>query len=189
MHNLVKAVVERIRKQDREYFRNRSTATPALPPSLATFLQNSQWKVTEYYSARRCWPSKKWVLHTSVVDKGAFHAEFETHLKISKLAPVFHIHHEFGVRNADDERVVPTLGGFGGQPYNLTQFRIEEEACNIMTSAGYARLSLADLGEAIPDLSFQPGVTLFGPQVTVEHVLFHDFLEWCGDERPDGDGA
>ncbi len=184
MQNMVRSVIDRVfRERDREFFLGCCCRPPALPPALSELLKRPQAPVMEYYTALRCWPCRKWVIQTSTVEKGDFHAKFETHLVISKLAPLFHIHHEFSVRNADEERVTPALGGFSEQAYSLSQFRLEEEACRILTSAGYSRLSFAELAEVVGDLSSPPGVTMFGPQVTVEYALFNDLFGWCGERN------
>ncbi|CAI8708686.1 MULTISPECIES: hypothetical protein [Bacillus] len=46
---------------------------------------------------------------------------------------------------------------------------------------GYTDLSYAEINEVVEGVQFPEGVTLFGPQVTVEYALFHDVLDICPD--------
>ncbi len=64
------------------------------------------------------------------------------------------------------------------QPLTKLQSELEAGFVEILERHGYLRLHGADLIEVIPNLNFQKdSFTYFGPQPTVEMVLFMPFWE------------
>ena len=98
---------------------------------------------------------------------------------ISKLAPVFFVQHEFSVENHIDDPVAPVLDGLSDQPYSKAQFELADRLSTILSQHGYRQLSDTMMREVICELTVPEGVTIFGPQVTVEYALFNDLLGLC----------
>lgn len=122
------------------------------------------------------WPA--WEVRTRfpTYRRGAFAARFDTTIKISKIAKLFHVLHGFDVENRHVTRVAPTLDGYGDIGYISCQFQLHEKVRDALVERGYAELDLADMEEIIPELSFPESVTIFGRQVSVEYALFHDVV-------------
>jgi hypothetical protein len=130
----------------------------------------------------RVGPGKRVWARFGTCRRDLFVAEFDTEIRISKLASVFHVLHGFTVANQHLERVEPNLFGYGNTGYIKGQFQLHEAITQRLTERGYTELTLADMEEVIPSLSFLEGVTIFGPQVKVEHALFQDFRGLCPED-------
>ena len=181
MKKIVQDTLDRIyRKFDHEFYLQRSCQPLTLPGSVDEFVKGSNISVVEFYKSKTCWPSKKWDFHVSKVDRGEFKSEFKTVLLVSKLAPLIHLQHEFRVKNQAEDQIHP-LYGFFEQPFTQTQFRLDELMSGTYSALGYTRLSYAEMNEVVCDLAFPEGVTIYGPQVTVQYALFNDFLGLAGD--------
>ncbi|PHG25620.1 hypothetical protein COI43_28150, partial [Bacillus pseudomycoides] len=67
------------------------------------------------------------------------------------------------------------------QPYTFQQLELNQMINKTLKLGGYTDLSYAEINEVVEGVQFPEGVTLFGPQVTVEYALFHDVLDICPD--------
>ncbi|PGZ09121.1 hypothetical protein COE47_33070, partial [Bacillus thuringiensis] len=65
------------------------------------------------------------------------------------------------------------------QAYTIQQLEFDLQVIQSLTSKNYTQLSYAEVNEVVMDLTFPEGVTIFGPQVTVEYAMFHDVLDLC----------
>ncbi|MEH7190132.1 hypothetical protein [Bacillus toyonensis] len=72
-----------------------------------------------------------------------------------------------------------TLDGYDTQAYTIQQLEFDSQVIQSLTSKNYTQLSYAEVNEVVMDLTFPEGVTIFGPQVTVEYAMFHDVLDLC----------
>jgi hypothetical protein len=172
--------IERIYiRGDYAFFQSKCTASLTLPEELIKCLQGAGSSVVEFYKSKASWPSKKWVFHFPRVIKGEFEAEFSSELTISKILPLYFIQHEFSVKNQDEDKIAPILHGYFEQPYSRAQFELDDRLNCIFSQAGYMRLTEAMMSEVICESSFPKGVTIFGPQMTVEQALFNDVLGIC----------
>lgn len=133
--------------------------------------------IKEFHGGK--WPSSTWTLQLNKVTDGKFEVDYSCTLKISKLETVYYLQHEFQVKNCDVNALSPVLDGFDVQPYSKEQFNIDEHIERLLGSKGYTKLSFSEMNFVIPELSFKDGITIFGPQVTVEYALFHDLLNLC----------
>jgi hypothetical protein len=131
---------------------------------------------------QKVWPSKEWFFDFGEFIEDNFNASFNTVLKVSKVVPVFYIQHEFSVANRISKRIEPTLDGYSGMPYIMAQYDFHEKVSEILTKNNYVELKSSEIHEVLPNLNFPEGVTIFGPQVTVEYALFHDLLDLCPDD-------
>jgi hypothetical protein len=128
------------------------------------------------------WPAHEvWPLFGTFT-RGVFEAEFQSQVYISKLARLFHVSHAFSVKNCHEQRVAPTLDGYGNTGYVMRQFDMHETLRQRLTERDYAELDLADMDEIVPGLSFPGGVTIFGRQVSVRYALFHDLRGLCSQD-------
>jgi hypothetical protein len=125
------------------------------------------------------WPAYEARVNFGTYTRDRVVAEFDTELLVSKLARVFHVRHGFSVENHHEERVEPTLFGYGNTGYTKEQFNLHEMLRQRLTACGYTELDLADMDEVVPTLAFPEGVTIFGRQVSVRYALFHDLRGLC----------
>jgi len=127
-------------------------------------------------------PSKEWYVYFDKVAKEKFILKYNTVIKISKIAQVYYVQHEFEVENQDENRMGPVLDGYSGEAYCRQQFDFHERIRQCMISNGFIELSYAEMNEVIFALSMPKGRTIFGSQMTVETALFRDVFEICPDE-------
>jgi hypothetical protein len=133
-------------------------------------------------SNQEMWPSKEWSFNFGEFKKNDFEASFNTILKVSKIASVFYIQHEFSVINKVDFKIEPTLDGYSGMSYTMAQYNLHENLSKVFKDNDYIELSYSDIYEVLPNLNFPDGVSIFGSQVTVEYALFHDLLDLCPED-------
>lgn len=183
MKDVVRQAIDRIYlANDHALYRDRCGSTADLPAELPAQLRDASISLTEHHAGQH-WPSWRWDMRLHRVVKGEFDAWFNSTLQLSKLARVYYLEHEFEIANCDDKRMDSKLHGFTGQPYTQAQFNLAERVAAVLTPAGYQPLTLAEMAEVIPELTFIPGVKIFGPQVTVEYALFHDLLRLYVSDR------
>ncbi|MGN4414279.1 hypothetical protein ACTFOF_20850 [Bacillus cereus group sp. MYBK87-2] len=94
------------------------------------------------------------------------------------MAPVFYLQHKFSV-DCPGASLMSTLDGYDAQPYTIQQMEFDQQVIQSLTSKNYIQLSYAEVNEVVMNLKFPEGVTIFGPQVTVEYAMFHDVLDLC----------
>ena len=125
------------------------------------------------------YPSRRWYISFAGYKKGEFEVSYDTYFRISKVAPLFYIQHEFEVRNKGNNIMSPDLDGFSDQPYTKDQATLHNEISTAMSKRGYLELKEIDIDEAIEGCKMPDGVTIFGHTVTVELLLFVDVLNIC----------
>ncbi len=125
------------------------------------------------------YPSLEWYIHLNGYKKGEFEITYRTIFKISKVAPLFYVQHEFSVRNKGNNIMSPELDGFNDQPYTKDQAALHNEISTAMSKRGYLELKEIDVDEAVKGFKMPDGVTIFGHTVTVELLLFVDVLNIC----------
>ncbi|MFB9275603.1 hypothetical protein ACFQMJ_22235 [Cohnella cellulosilytica] len=126
------------------------------------------------------WPSAKWLFtvpHSQWTNE--IEVIFSSNFMVSKLAPVYYIQHEFSLPNLERESLSPVLDGYGTQAYTFIQQDLEDMISAQLGNMGYEKISYAELHEVVCALEFPKGVSVFGPQVSVEYALFHDLLDHC----------
>ncbi|PFR23133.1 hypothetical protein [Bacillus cereus] len=149
-----------------------------LPKELTVFIHNAHIQTTPV-NIDDIWPAEKYVFDFKPYKKENFNIDYSSTLLISKLAPVFYLQHEFSVDCPDDKSLMSTLDGYDEQAYTIQQLEFEQQVIQSLTSKNYKQLSYAEVNEVVTDLKFPEGVTIFGPQVTVEYAMFHDVLDLC----------
>lgn len=181
MNNLVREVVESFyHQEDKLGYLLKCQRTIEIPIELTIFLNNNNIKL-QPHSTGDVWPSCKWTFGHEDYCKGEFRVSYSSLLMVSKLAPLYYLHHEFQVNNKDEQKMSPTLDGFDEQPYTWTQAELESIIKESFKELGYEQLSYKEMNEVLQGIRFGDDVDLFGPQVTVEYALFHDVLEICPD--------
>ena len=106
-------------------------------------------------------------------EQDIYFVHYQTILKISKLADMFYLQHEFCVENKDPNRMTPVLDGFGGEPYTKTQYKMEEQITRILEKNKMEKIEFNELDEVVGSLEMLPN-SILGKQMTVELALFHD---------------
>ncbi len=123
------------------------------------------------------YPARDWHIHFNDYKKGEFEISYTTVLNISKLAPLYYVQHEFSVKDKDDDRMTPVLDGFSNHPYTKKQFVLHDKISSVLNKKGYHELEYVDISEAVEGFKMPEGVTIFGPNVTVEDLLFADLFD------------
>lgn len=131
------------------------------------------------------WPAVEW----HVAWPAPPGSSFGSRVLVSKLAALFYVQHDFRASNPHPEPMTSFLAGYSGEAYIRAQFRYEQRAAEVLRADRHTQLSEAELNEVVCDLSLPAGVTLFGPQVTVERALFHDLLGWCPPDEQAAPGG
>lgn len=181
MNNVTKQAIERIYAHaDHSFYLEGCQKDLELFDNIESSLKVKNLDVSEL-TPQFIWPSKEWLIDFSEFAENDFRASFTSRLKISKLAPIFYIQHEFSVINKVPAKIEPSLDGYSGMPYIMLQYEFQEDISKTLEKNDYLRLKYSEIYEVIPELSFPQGVTIFGPQVTVEYALFHDLLDLCPD--------
>ena len=166
------------RKKDYYSFKNYCKQQLDLPQELKDHIQQQEFDLIE--EPNKSSPSREWRINFGNYKTGEFDASFSTVLKISKVAPLFYIQHEFEVQNKDENAIDPHLTGSSGLGYILEQGNLYYEKISpILTQKSYTELEYADMHETVEGLKMPEGVTKFGRNVTVEHLLFIDVLGIC----------
>lgn len=147
-----------------------------LPPEITNRLPFVTWLD---HNLGEVFPSCKWTLDLGEVRNGEFAVHYSSVLMVSKIAPVYYVHHEFQVQNRDTEAMSPTLDGFDTQPYTKKQFTVDSVIQQAFDKMGYQKLSIQQMNEVVTWLEFKEEMALFGEQVTLEYALFHDIFDRC----------
>lgn len=125
------------------------------------------------------YPSIRWSVDFAKYKKGKFKISYRTVLQISKVTRLFHIQHEFEIKNRDKKRIAPSLDEYGDEPYCKKQREFAKEVSSLLKKRGYCELSSSDMGEVVTGFEKPEGVAILGSQITVEHLLFSDLFEMC----------
>lgn len=127
-------------------------------------------------------PARSWYIKYKDYKQGEFEVSYKTILKISKLVPVFYVHHEFDVKSKDNNCIEQNLGGFSDQAYTKQQLSLHDKIKEILVKNGYKELSYTAISEAIQE--FKMPETHFWPDVyvTVDDLLFRDIYTICSEE-------
>lgn len=160
--------------QDYEYFKERCITELNIEEYYQILHQMP--KVVEFNPSNND-PSNEWYVHFRKVVRGEFEVSYKTNIKISKIASLFYIQHEFEVANKDEGRMSPVLDGFSNEPYCKMQFDFHENVVKCLENAGYSGLSYAEINEVICNIEMPTGRRIFGTQMTVETALFRDVFE------------
>jgi hypothetical protein len=176
----IKSMIDKIiLNKDISSYLERCNQKISLPKEVIEYIRIKNHKIIPFNKGE-LWTSGEWVFDLGLKTKGAFRVKYSSRLQISKLVDVFYLHHEFEVENVDDERMAPSLDGFIEMPYTLQQAELEDVIVSSLERMGYSRISLKEMYEVVCDLKFEED-NFFGPQVTVEYVLFNDYLNVCPD--------
>ena len=151
-----------------------------LPEELDNYIKDQGCKLIEIFDNQN--PSRRWYCYFSDFIKGEFKVSYKTMFEISKIAPLFYVQHEFEVENKDYKKLNPVLDGFDSQPYTKEQAMLYDEIVLVLSKYGYKELSFAEMNEVVGDIKMPEDVSVFGPQVTVEHLLFNDVLDLNSNE-------
>lgn len=176
MIHIVKDTINRIyRSKDYEYFIDKCNEELTLPEELGRFISEKGYKLINIKDNKN--PSRRWYCYFNEFTKGEFKVSYKTMFEISKIAPLFYVQHEFEVENKDDNKISPVLDGFDSQPYIKDQEVLYDKIASVLGKYGYIELSFAELNEVVGDIKMPDEVVVFGPQITVEHLLFKDVLD------------
>jgi hypothetical protein len=126
------------------------------------------------------YPSKRWDIHFDDYKNGELEITYKTILKVSKVAPLYYVQHEFSIKNKDANGLDPYLEGFDNGTCIKQQFDLNEEIDAILNKKGYTRLEYRNMIEAVPGFKMpKTHVEKLGHNVTVEHLLFMDLFDIC----------
>ncbi len=178
MNNIIRDAIDKIYfSGDTEFFVTNCLNDLELPEEFNLLLKSNDIDVIEDEEKRSA--SRKFYINYKSFVKGDFKIRYKTIIQISKIVPAFYMQHEFEVGNIDADRMGSTLDGFDTQPYSKNQFNLQEKLTEILGKADFMKLTYSEITEVVCGLNFPEGVTIFGPQVTVEKALFNDVFGFC----------
>lgn len=181
MINIVIEAIDRIyRKYDHDFFRSSCKENFELPLELKNYIESQGLALIDMFD-NEC-PSRTWYISFKDYIKGEFKVSYKTMLQVSKITPLFYVQHEFSVENKDENSMTSELDGFDEQPYNKGQAELHDRICASLGEKRYIQLAYSEANEVISDLNMPEDVTVFGPQVTVESLLFRDVFDICNKE-------
>jgi hypothetical protein len=123
------------------------------------------------------YPSKYWFVYFEDYKKNELEISYETMLYVSKVTPLFYIQHHFSVKNKDKNGFFSDLKGIDNATCIKQQFDLNNEMIAVLCKNGYQKLELAELNEAVPGFKMPEELVYnFGPNITVDHLLFMDLL-------------
>jgi hypothetical protein len=176
MINIVDEAITRIyRNRDYRFFITKCREKLLLPEEMDRYIKEQEYKLVGIYDNQN--PSRRWYCYSNDFVKGEFKVSYKTMIEISKIAPLFYVQHEFEVENKDCNKINPVLDGFDSQPYTKEQAVLYDKIASVFNRYGYKELLYSDMNEVVGDILMPEDVSIFGPQVTVEHLLFNDVLD------------
>lgn len=119
-------------------------------------------------------PEDEWWLEYTPFENNGNPIKYETVVRLSRIFPVFNISHEFQLKHINPRKMAPRLYGFDAQPYTFEQADIDKLVTDYFNEKGFIKLWNSELEEVIPNLPMPEGITIFGPQMTVDTALFRD---------------
>jgi hypothetical protein len=181
MINIVDETITRIyRNKNYDFFISKCKEKLLFPEEINKYIKTKGHKLIDIYDNQN--PSRRWYCYFNDFIKGEFEVTYKTMIEISKISPLVYIQHEFEVENKDPDRINPVLDGFDSQPYIKEQAIFHDKIASTLKIYGYKELSYSDMNEVVGDILMPKDVNVFGPQVTVEHLLFNDVLDLSDNE-------
>nr|EEK65507.1 hypothetical protein bcere0006_44480 [Bacillus wiedmannii] len=77
--------------------------------------------------------------------------------------------------------MMPTLTGDSEQEYTRLQSQLISVIETTLKASGYERIGYTESSRKIEGIKFADDVALFGPDVTVDDILFRDVLDVTPD--------
>ncbi len=130
--------------------------------------------------ADKIYPSCRWYIHYKDYKKGEFKISYVTILQVSKVVPIFYVTHEFAIENKSKNKMDPELDDYSEQPYTKDQASLHNKIATVFGKNGYCELKEIEVDETVEGFKMPKGITIFGPNVTVECLLFRDIYDLCG---------
>ena len=181
MNELVQKTINKVYvEQDYNYFRLQCKQDIQLVDEFYNLLSSAPRYVEMRPS--KIDPSREWYVYFDKVAKENFVVKYNTVIKMSKIAQIYYVQHEFEVDNQDDDRIGPVLDGYSGEAYCRQQFDFHEKIRECLISNGFTELSYAEMNEVVCVLSMPKDRRILGHQITVETALFRDVFEICPNE-------
>ncbi|MBC1308043.1 hypothetical protein [Listeria booriae] len=165
--------------ENEELYVAKSAERLELPVEIVAFCatHNVELKIMTNYEN----PSEKWYFTMGEYKEGNFEVEYTTILSVSKLANVYALEHSFEVLNKDPNKIEPVLVGDAEAAYNVGQFDLEELVKQCYEAMNFTRMFWVEALRTVENIHFAEGITLFGPYVTQEDILFRDVLDILPD--------
>lgn len=177
MNERVKSCIDRVYlNKDYRYFKEKSKQ-PLLYLDELISLVDSKCEKISTLSLKNS-PSVELMFDFKKYTNDQFNVEYRTILKISKIANIFFLQHEFSVDNLDPDKMMPNLDGFGGESYTISQNKLDREITYFLEKNGLQKLQFFEMDEVINGLKM-PEKSIFGNQMKVEDALFRDLYDIC----------
>ncbi|EPC8422336.1 hypothetical protein EXW45_24690 [Bacillus wiedmannii] len=167
-----------VEKNIEEYLQ-KSSIKLTLPKQIIDFCNKNNIKIKG--DSDIVFPSNDWYITLPSYVKGEFEVEYTTYLIISKLANVYSILNSFEIVNKDVNGMMPTLIGDSEQEYTRLQSQLISVIETTLKASGYERIGYTESSRKIEGIKFADDVALFGPDVTVDDILFRDVLDVTPD--------
>lgn len=176
MKKQIQNVIEKIYiNKDYKFFIEKCKSNIRLSQSIIDRASDLECQIIDFNEVNES--SKRWCFKFKEYQKGNLEIVYKTILDVSKITQVFYIQHEFSVKNNDENCMSQTLDGFDSQPYTIQQSLIYEEVVKELEEKGYIELSYSEMNEVVWNIDQISNKSVFGSQVTVENLIFHDYLD------------
>lgn len=177
LNERVKDCINRVYlNKDYRYFKEKSKQSLVYLDELINLVDSKCEKIN-ILSLRNS-PSVELMFDFKKYANDQFNVEYRTILKISKIANIFFLQHEFSVDNLDPDKMMPNLNGFGGESYTISQSKLDKEITYFLEKKGVQKLQIFEIDEVIYGLKM-PEESIFGNQMKVEDALFRDLYDIC----------
>ena len=144
MNERVKSCIDRVYlNKDYRYFKEKSKQ-PLLYLDELISLVDSKCEKISTLSLKNS-PSVELMFDFKKYTNDQFNVEYRTILKISKIANIFFLQHEFSVDNLDPDKMMPNLDGFGGESYTISQNKLDREITYFLEKNGLQKLQFFEM--------------------------------------------
>lgn len=167
--------IRELSKDKDEYIRI-IAADLILDPSIIETIQKHNYKYNLYQASDD--PEVRLIIELGSFSDSKFQIEYWHNIVFSKFAKFYKESFSYKIKNHDPDSI---LGDFYSTIYRLptrNQFNYYEEIKLILNKNSYEELEARDYDEVLCDMEFVvKEMTFFGPQPTVDMVLFKDFFD------------
>lgn len=180
MLDIINNAIDKFYKEkDHALLKELCTKQILLFKELIKYVNKHRFKIEET-SCFQMFPSVEWTIHLNDYKNDELEISYKTVLKVSKIIPLYYAQHEFSIKNIDENGLVPYLTGINNITCTKEQFYLNEKIKAVLKKKGYISLDYRDMIEAVPGFKMPENlIQKYGPNVTVEHLLFMDIFDIC----------
>lgn len=179
MDNRIQKYIKRIYiDKDYDFFREQSRLIPEYTYELINKLKPFCINLKSEGIENKKLPRIEIVCDVEQYKIDDFNAEYETVIKISKVANAFILYHQFRIDNKDPNSLFPILKGENWSGFTSLQDTLEEVVVRYLSDKNVLKIDTNEFEQVVTGL-IMPENNLSGQQMTVGLALFHDIFGIC----------